>query len=459
MSAKVLGVMTVLVTVLAFVATFNADSIGTRLKSWTGSAETVQAEFPRQYRLISDSAYHSDVKIAGVVVGKVTDVEETDRGTALVTMQVDEGVRDKLGDRPSAAIRPTLVTGGIYYVTLTPGGDGEFDDPIPAKRTTTPVELDQVLGAVSGPDAKEGIRSAIGQTDATLRQGGTDAVRRFAADAPDALRPAGVVLDAVRGTRPATDLTRFVAGLESTASAFNRDGGRIGPIIESLNSTTAALAAGSEPLADAVSTGAQTLRVTRAGLADLQPTLENLADTAEQFRPAARQLDPFLQHLNPVLERARPVVADLRAVARDGRPLLDSLVPTAEQATAALDDVRGPVLKRVNGPIRDVVHSPFRGTGVWEGTGGPEPLYKELGYLIANAAVVFDTHDGTVSMGRLQAGVGGRSVGGGSFPKSLEQYLEQFGLQQPIGPQDGPGASTGPQVPDSDPSDQSGGQR
>ncbi|WP_181780146.1 MCE family protein [Pseudonocardia pini] len=460
LSATALGAVVLVVTVVIGYAAFQRDSIDTLLTF----GESVEAEFPADYKLISDSVYRSNVKIAGVVVGKVTEVEETEAGTALVSMEVDDGVREKLGDKPTASVRPTLVIGGINYVSLAPGGTGEFDGRIPLERTALPVELDKVLTPLSTPEAQEGLRTTVGQTDALLARGGTEALKGLAADAPATLQPAGDVFAALRGTQPATDLTLAVKGLESTASAFTRREGQFASTLDSLDRSTSALAAGSTPLAESISTGAETLRVTRAGLEDLRPTLDKLTVTSQDFRPAAQELAPFLEEFNPVIERARPVVNDLRAVLDDAQPVVEHLVPVSGEATDLLDDVRGPVLDRLNGPIKDVVYSSWAGEGVWEGGGSENPLYKELGYLIADASVVFDSHDGSVALGRLQAGAGAKTVGGASFPMSLEQYLEQVGLQQPPGPQEGPNSATGPRatgpvpdvLPQVDPQESSG---
>jgi phospholipid/cholesterol/gamma-HCH transport system substrate-binding protein len=429
---KTLGVIVVLAVTLWGIASFSTARIG----SFLTPGDTIHAEFSREYKTRD---FQDKIKLAGVEVGEITSVEPTGRGTTMVTMRVDHGIRQELGDSPSAALRPTLVVGGIYDIALTPGGVGnEFPDDgtIPVARTTVPVELDRVLTAVD-PAAQRGIQTSVRELDGTLRQGGEPAVKGLVRTAPGVLAPAGGVLQAANGTRPGTDLPQLVDGLERTAAVLNNRKGQLGSILDSLNRTSAALAASSKPLSESIHTAPDRLRVARAGLVDLQPTLDDLQETAPEFRPSAQSLDKTLGALDPVIARARPVVSNLNDVLDDARPLVQKLEPTTDRADKVLDDVRGPVLDRVNGPIMDTLNTPWRGTGVYANGGDGQPFYKETGYLAAIGADVFKFHDQNGGMARLMAGVGANSaVGGNGSVLSLEQYLEGFGLQQPAGPQE-----------------------
>ncbi|MQA12622.1 MAG: MCE family protein [Pseudonocardiaceae bacterium] len=428
------GLLAIILIVVLFILVYNKERIGTIVAGIVTGDDTISAAFARPYQL---QAYKDDVKIGGVVVGTVIDVEPRDQGTVIVSMQLQNGVRDKLGSTPSASIRPTTLLGGEYHVDLQPGGHGAFEgEKIPLERTTIPVELGRVLSALT-PPARDGMQAAIKQTDGVLQRGGGDAVRDLLQHAPGTLAPAGEVFDAVRGTRPGTDLTELVAGLESTAAALTRRDGQIAAIIASLQDSTAALAAESRPLAASVATMPETLRTTRAGLADLQPTLDRLTATAENFQPAAQALDPLLAELGPVLERTRPLLSDLRPLLDDTRPLAEQLVPTTQQTTTAFDDVRGPVLDRLNGPITQTVMSPWKGTGRYQGGGASgNRFYEELGYLAARGDAIFSWYGPNGAFGRLSFGAAGNSVGGTGSPKSMEQYLEMLGLRQPPGPQE-----------------------
>ena len=107
-------------------------------------------------------ATSADVRLAGVPVGVVTDVEpDFQRGHVVVTFEVDRGI--ELGPETTAEIVAATLLGG-YYVRLDgpltePYLEGlDPDDPrrhIPLERSQGPVSLNQVL------DETTGVASAI----------------------------------------------------------------------------------------------------------------------------------------------------------------------------------------------------------------------------------------------------------------------------------------------------------
>jgi phospholipid/cholesterol/gamma-HCH transport system substrate-binding protein len=413
----------------------------TQILTFLSFGPEVKAEFAKGYKM---QPYHSKVKIADVVVGTVTSSEETEHGTALVTMTLDRGTLDKLGEKPSAAITATTLLGGTYYVDLVPGGTGRFNGgTIPIERTKTPVELGDVLTAFT-PDALKAVPGTIGRLDRTLTQGGRDSIRDLLDDAPSSLQPAGEVLTAVRGTRPDNDLTEVVNGLRTTAASALKNQGQLGSLFAGLRGSTAALSAGARSLADSVRTSPETLRATRTGLTDVRGTLHKLTDRAEELQPTARQLSSLLDDADPVLHRARPVISDLREVLHDARPLVDRLNPTVDDGTHVLRNLDGPVLNSLRGPIASAVNNPWHGTGVYKNGGSPNKGYEELAYTAVNGAFDWQTHDANGAQGRLAAGGGGQSVGGAAFPNTTEEYLEALGLGGPPGPEaDRPGKTVG----------------
>ena len=428
---KAMG-LTVMVGLLLFALfAFNRPRVETMLSR----GDTIKAEFSQSYKLVP---YQSIVKEAGVEVGTVTGVERTSANHAIVKMKLKKGTRDKLGTQPAANVRPSLILGGTYYVELVKGGkDGTAASnlTIPLARTTVPVELDKVLSTIT-PDASKAVRGTVESLNTTLKHGGSKQVQRFLATAPDTLDPATDVLNGARGTNPETDLSGLVTGLQHTARALSKQDGQLGSILDNLATTSATLADTRAPISQAVADGPETLDVTKSGLADLNGTLDRLNTTSKAFRPSARALNGLLTDLGPVLKDARPVIADARVVARDARPLVETLVPTAKDATGMLNDVKGPVITRLNGPVKKAVLTPWHGTGVYNGGGNDHKLYEETGYLLSDFADVFKFHDHNGAMGRLMAGVGLSTVDG-IVGMSLEEYLEKAGMQLPKGPQQG----------------------
>lgn len=419
-----------------------------QLQNFLAPGETVTAEFSQAYRN-NVVPYQSTVKLAGVQVGKVSSVELTPRGTALITMKADADM-DQLGPMPSASIEPLTVLGGGMAVELYRGGGlGAFDPDtvIPLERTRTPVELDPILAALPR-ETRTSLQGTVSSAEKALAQGGSAALGRLVTAAPPALAPTGEVLQAAQGTRPGRDLPDLVTNLEATASVVSDRSAKVGEIVRDLHTTTTALAGQSAALGETINKLPPTLVNTRKGLARLDGTLDRLTDTAGALRPTAKRLPALLKELNPVLRDARPVVRDLRSLLEDARPVVEQLTPTVKQADSVLTDVRGPVIERVKGPIvKDMINKNYRGTGPFEGSGGGEQadhlFYQELGYAVTGLGRASQVQSSIGALINFQVGAGPGSLNAGAL--TLEKLAEIFGAPGGIGSRAAvPGLPTAP---------------
>lgn len=398
------------------------------IQSFFRSGHTITAEFGQNYQLYENE---TRVQLAGLEVGVVTALEPTDDGTMLVSMKVDDSAMDALGAQPSARVKPNTVLGGNYAIELKRGGQPRrFDgDVIPRSRTSTPQELDRILEALPRP-ARKSLQATVKQLDATLANGGSDAIRDLLKSAPSTLEPAGGVLKAAQGRRPGVDLPQLVTNVNSLADGMTRRSGQLEDIVRSLHATTTVLAEQSQPLADGIASMPPTLRTARAALVDLRGTVDRLTTTAHSLRPTVRAVDPLLQRLDPTLDRALPVLDDLRSLMVDAEPAVRQLVPVTQRATRTLKPLKGPVLKRVNGPIAKTLLSTWRGTGPYRKSGGgmqaDHKFYEEIGYLVSNLDRASMTQDAQGATLGFQVGFNTRTVAG--TPLTLPELIEQ--LQQ-----------------------------
>ena len=419
-----LGVAFIAIVLVLGVALFQKDRILTTLKP----GETITVRFAEDYRL---QPYRTKVKVAGIPVGLATSVDRLDDGTAQVRVKVDGDVPAKLRSAPSANIRPTTMLGGNYYVDLVPGGaPGDFGGEIPRERTKVPVELDKITQALP-PNTLASAQGTLKSLDGTLDQDTRRAIDRLLADAPGTLQPAGEVLAAAQGTRPRTDLPELVRGLESTAATLTDRQGELDSTIANLNTTSTVLGQRSEDLANTLEQLPGTLGSTKAGLSRLDGSLDRLATTADPARPVVHELDRVLGDLDPVLAKARPLVSEAKDLLVDARPLVTELDPVAQQATGVLDDVRGPVLDRVSGPIKQTVLTPYHGTGRYRNSVSDKPLYQDLAHMLATADRASSMTDPNGASIAFHVGVGPGSVAG--LPISLEQLfsgLTRIGQRQ-----------------------------
>lgn len=416
LTALNLGTAFVMLALLAGAALFHKQLILTKVRP----GQTISVEFTASHRL---RAFVSEAKIAGVGIGVVESVKRTDSGLTVVRMKVNRDSLEAMGTTPSAAIRPATMLGGNYYVEIHPGGRrGTFSGTIPVDRTKLPVELDAIAAALPS-DARDGIRSTVGDLDQTLDDKGSAALRGFVAEAPDTLGPMAGALQGLQGTHPQSDLSNLVAGLETTSRVLSTKQGQLDGIVKDLARTSSILSARRYDMATATARMPATLDDTDAMLTKLGVTLDILRDAAGPARPSVKELNNVLRDLDPVVKQARPVVADLRVVLKDAQPMVADLVPTSKNLTGSLDNVRGPVLKRVNGPIMSTVLSPWKGTGDYAGGGADRPFYKELAYMASNLAQanMADENGSAIS---FFPGIGAGSVAG--LPISLEKLFAQI---------------------------------
>ena len=373
-----LGVLWLVGTLLAGALLMNKQNILLSMRD----GDTITAEFTSRYKV---AGVVSKVEVAGVKVGQITKVRELDGGGAAVEMKVDKGTLDALGSDPRAAIRPATFLGGpglSAYVELTPGGDpGRFDGRrIPKDRTQVPVEFDRV-NEVLQDSARHGLQTTVAGLDATLANGGKEALGAVLGDAPPALAPTGRVLDALGGTGlgppAATDLHRQVVHLAKAAAVLTATDGEIESVVDDLATVASTLADRAPELERSLATMPATLREARAGLAALDGTLARLQDSAPGARPSVARLTALPRKLPPVLRKATPLLADLRPVVADLKPALDDLAPTAGLLKQLLGDLEDPVLGRLRDHIVPAVLAPYTGTG------RTTKLYEELGHFLA----------------------------------------------------------------------------
>jgi len=415
-----LVVLGVLLTGLAFKS---------QIKNAIKPGETIQAEFAENYSL---KPHISKVKVAGLRVGVVTGVEETDQGTALVSMKIDEDALDSLGDKPSARIAPLTVLGGQYGVELFRGGTGTYDgDVIAVENTSTPVELDRILEALP-EDTRAAGQGLIRKTNQTLEEGGHKGLRDVLRKAPEVLPPAGTFLQALQGERPGHDLTSIVTDLQNLAATLDARGQAVNAVLVDLDTTTAALATQSGALTRTVDQLPQTLDATDRGVTQLNGTLGRLEVATTDLRPAIDRVKPLIDELAPTLKEALPTVLKLPPVLRDAREVVEQLVPTVPVATAIVDDIRGPVIDRVNGPILDYLANTWHGKagGPYENSGGgiqaDNKMFEELAYMIVNLGRSSMTQDPQGTLLNFQAGAGTSTLQPLALDEALAQLIPQL---------------------------------
>ena len=134
----IIGFIGFAVIAMLLVAAFRADRLPI-----IGAGDTYHAEFSEIGGLKSGN----EVRVAGVPVGKVRDIE-LDGNKVKVTFKVDKGTR--LGRETAAEIRIRTLL-GAQFLALQPSGSGRLEKggTIPESRTTPPYDVVQAFSDLS----------------------------------------------------------------------------------------------------------------------------------------------------------------------------------------------------------------------------------------------------------------------------------------------------------------------
>jgi len=252
-----------------------------------GGERHVTAEFPRAIALYKGS----DVKILGVGVGKVDEVDPS--GTKVIVKFHYDSKYKVPADAKAAVISPSIV--GDRFIQLTPvytGGKVLAEDAhLGLDRTATPLELDQIFGSI---------------TDLTT-----------------ALGPEGANKPGPSG---AGALTRL---LDSTARNFGGEGVQFNQTLHNLSEFTKTLADNKDQLFGTVSE-----------VENFTQTLAKNDDTVRRFNDSlasgAKLLADERQDLAAVLQNLSVAMTEVKSFVADNRDLLSSNIKQLNQLSTVL---------------------------------------------------------------------------------------------------------------------------
>jgi phospholipid/cholesterol/gamma-HCH transport system substrate-binding protein len=312
---------------LLTLVSFTAACTGLFGYLWVNSGGTVPGVTGDDYRLtvpvadVDNLVYFSDVRMAGVTVGKVREIENTDEGHARVVFALDpgigplhEGVTVRMGAK-------TLVE--ETYVEVRDGDGAPLPDgaTLPDSAVQPGVQLDDVLRSLD-PETRAALGSAVRSFGAGTagRQGDVGgAVQGLGALGRDGHS----VLDALAAQ--SEDLKAMSANTTELLQALDTQQGQIATMVGNAQRLTEA---------------------TAGGRTDLEATMRELPGVLDSARAASTSLVELSDALGPVaadLHTAAPFLSgalrELPAVSQDLRGLLPPLTGTLDGAPATLDRV------------------------------------------------------------------------------------------------------------------------
>jgi phospholipid/cholesterol/gamma-HCH transport system substrate-binding protein len=284
----------------------------------------------------------SPVRIAGVEVGKVTQVERR-HGGALITMRIDEKGRPVRADA-TAKIRPRIFLEGNFFVDLTAGSPSapELEDgaTIPVQQTATPVQIDEVLTALQS-DTREDLKVLLREYGKALDGAGGRGFNRSIPYWEPAYRDSAIVAEAMQG-ETGRDLSGYVKGAGATAAALDRNRKQLKSLITDFNVTAAAFAREEGNLKTAIGELPRTLGAAMPALAALNESFPPLRALAVELRPGVQNSEETLDVALPFVRELRGLMSEeeLRGVAADLRPAVPDLAALVERSVPLYRQVR-----------------------------------------------------------------------------------------------------------------------
>lgn len=290
-------------------------------------------------------ANEADVRISGVPVGKVKAIVNSDDGTTLVTVEIDEQYAPVPQNTRAILRQKTLL--GETYVELSPGtpADGQLAEgaSLPPTQTQETVELDEITRAFD-PKTRRALQ--------VWQQAQAEAVAGRGADLNDAL---GNLEPFAQDTREVLDILnsqtnavqQLVRDTGEVFGALSEQRGQLSSLITNSNEVFQVTADRNEQLKE-------TFRALPTFQTEATKTLARLDRFARQTDPLVKQLTPAAEEAGPTLQAAADVAPDLNALFVDLGPLLDEAedgLPATQKFLAELGPFLGtfdPALKQLN---------------------------------------------------------------------------------------------------------------
>ncbi|SCY83512.1 phospholipid/cholesterol/gamma-HCH transport system substrate-binding protein [Rhodococcus erythropolis] len=245
-----------------------------------------------------------DVTMAGVKVGKVSDVELDDQ-KVLVTFTVQDGVA--LGEQTAADIKTNTVL-GRKSLAVRPEGSGllRTDTPIPIERTNSPYSLNDALGDLG---------TTVSELDTEQINDSLNAISDTLADTPPELRTALDGMTRLSQSINSRDesLLQLLSRAEDVTKILSDRSGQIDSLLVDGNKLFAELSLRRDAISELiVNTGAvsrQLSALVQENEAQMGPTLEKLNSVAEVLQQNKDNIAGALDGLGPYITALGETVA------------------------------------------------------------------------------------------------------------------------------------------------------
>ncbi|MGE4424844.1 MAG: MlaD family protein [Solirubrobacteraceae bacterium] len=317
-----------------------------------------------------------DVRIAGVKVGLIEDVETDGKG-AVVTLSLE----DKAGPIYKNArmrIRPVTPLQDMYVAIENRGTPeaGELDEEtvLPAGRTETPTDVSRVLNVMDA-DSRQRVQALLSGLSEGLPDGGERLRSAFAAVGPF-VEQATELTDAMGRRR--SQLARLVHNGSRLAAAINTRDRQLAQLMQAGNATMAELAQHNANLGSTLAQLPDTLAVMRSSFARLRKSEDQIDPALRALIPVADNLEDGLEGLRRVSGDAMPALAAVRTPVKQLRPLAGDLETTSDRLDTALGEL-APQVPRLDRATKKVLPCRFATAKFFQWTPSVLKYYDSAG--------------------------------------------------------------------------------
>ena len=388
---------------------------------------TKRIPFVHDYRLKANFASSnqlvegfSPVRIAGVTVGKVTQIDDGPGRTTQVEMELEDSALPLHSDA-TVRIRPRLFLEGGFYVELRPGSPSapvlEENSTLAEAQTDTPVQLHQILETFDQDTLSE-LKTIVAELDTGLDDGGAEGLGRAVVAFAPVLRDTAIFAEAARGRRP-HDVSESIASTSEITQALAGREDDLRGLVTNLNRTTTALASRDAQLAESIVQIDGLIRETPAALDSLERAEPSVMRFVDALRPSLRAAPPILDDAAATLAQVRGLTSapELPALLDELGPTVRGL-PTLQNRLNTLFGLVTPVMDCLRERAVPVLKSQVPDGALSSGL----PVWKELAQAGVGVVSFAQNFDGNGYHSRYLGGTGEQSFATGVVP-GLGQLL------------------------------------
>ena len=290
-------------------------------------------------------AKKSPVRIAGVNVGEVTDIQPVPESNAAeITMTIKDQGRP-IHEDATLQLRPRLFLEGNLFVDLKPGSPSAPELPdngvIPIQQTSSSVQLDQFLTSLQA-DVRGNLQLLLKELgDGFTKYGGAEGLHELYRTGKPAYMNTALVNEAFLGTEPG-DLSGLIKNFDRVFVALNRRQPQLQDLITNLRVVTGSFAAEDDALRTAISELPGVLDAADPVFTNLNSSLPAVRAFAREALPGVRSTSPAIDASLPFIRQLRQLVSadELRGLTADLRPTIPQLAKLTQRQVPFLEQSR-----------------------------------------------------------------------------------------------------------------------